>query len=86
MQEKAHSQIETREYYQTETIRWLSWKKAWKGLKSIIMERKTLEKAVEYQYFISSLKEEIETVREHWSIESMHWYLDVHFEKMRTQR
>ena len=51
--EKAHSQIETREYYQTEAI------------------------------FISSLKEDIElisrAVRGHWSIESMHWHLDVTF-------
>ena len=57
---KAHGQIETREYYQTEDIGWLSQKKEWKGLKSIIMERKTIEKngkkTEEYQYFISSLK------------------------------
>ena len=86
-QEKAHGQIETREYYQTERIRWLSQKKDWKGMKSIIMERKTLEKggsqSIEHRYFISSLKEEIETVsravRGHWSIESMHWHLDVTF-------
>lgn len=86
-QEKAHSQIETREYYQTEDIRWLDQKKSWKGLKSIAMERKSLEKegkeTVEYRYFISSLKEDIElisrAVRGHWSIESMHWHLDVTF-------
>ena len=76
---KAHGQIETREYYQTEDIGWLSQKKEWKGLKSIIMERKTIEKngkkTEEYQYFISSLKSDIETiaraVRGHWSVESM---------------
>lgn len=86
-QEKAHSQIETREYYQTENIGWLFQKKDWKGLKSIVMERKTIEKAgkknEEYRYFISSLKEDIElvgrAVRGHWSIESMHWHLDVTF-------
>lgn len=86
-QEKAHGQIEIREYYQTEDIRWLIQKKEWKSLKSIIMERKTLEKAgkrtTEYRYFISSMKEDIETVsravRGHWSIESMHWHLDVTF-------
>lgn len=84
---KAHGQIETREYYQTEDIGWLSQKKEWKGLKSIIMERKTIEKngkkTEEYQYFISSLKSDIETiaraVRGHWSVESMHWHLDVTF-------
>ena len=86
-QEKAHGQIETREYYQTEDIRWLEQKKNWKGLKSIIMEKKTLEKEgkvrEENRYFISSMKEGIEeasrAVRGHWSIESMHWHLDVTF-------
>ena len=51
------------------------------------MERKTLKKGkterVEYRYFISSLKEDIElasrAVRGHWCIESMHWHLDVTF-------
>ncbi|MFR5556696.1 MAG: hypothetical protein ACLTKE_07540 [Coprococcus sp.] len=37
----------------------------------------------EYRYFISSLREDIElisrAVRGHWSIESMHWHLDVTF-------
>lgn len=86
-QEKAHSQLEKREYYQTEDIGWLVQKKEWKGLKSIIMEKKTLEKdgiqKEEYRYFISSLKEDIDlisrAVRGHWSVESMHWHLDVTF-------
>ena len=85
--EKAHGQIESREYYQTENIHWLTQKKVWKGLKSIVMEKKTLEKdgkkSDEYRYFISSLKADIEVmsraVRGHWSIESMHWHLDVTF-------
>ena len=59
-QEKAHGQIETREYYQTEKINQLEQKKDWKGLKSIIMEKKTLEKdgehgeqkKEEYRHFI----------------------------------
>lgn len=56
-------------------------------MKSIAMEKKTLERAgkkkEEHRYFISSLKEDIElisrAVRGHWSIESMHWHLDVTF-------
>ena len=36
--------LETREYYQTENIGWLGQKKEWEGLKSIVMEKKTLEK------------------------------------------
>ena len=41
------------------------------------------KKTKEYRYFISSLKTDIETVsqaiRGHWSIESMHWHLDITF-------
>ena len=86
--EKARSQIEIREYYQTEEIGWLSQKKEWKGLKSIGMEEKTIraegkEEKKEYRYYISSLKTDVElfsrAVRGHWSIESMHWHLDVTF-------
>lgn len=86
-QEKAHGQLETREYYQTEDIKWIGQKKNWSGLKSIVMEKKTIEKegkkSIEYRYFISSLKNDIDevsrAVRGHWSIESMHWHLDVTF-------
>lgn len=87
--EKAHGQIEIREYYQTETIRFLTKKEEWKGLKSIGMEEKTIKKEEgekkEYRYYISSLKEDMElfsrAVRGHWSVESMHWHLDVTFKE-----
>lgn len=85
--EKAHGQLETREYYQTGGINWLCQRKSWKGMKSIIMERKILEKEgeqhTECRYYISSLAEDIDlasrAVRGHWSVESMHWHLDVTF-------
>lgn len=85
--EKAHGQIETREYYQTEDIRWMDQKKQWKGLKSIGMEKKTIWKdgkeKVEYRHYISSLPLDINlfsrAVRGHWAVESMHWHLDVTF-------
>lgn len=91
--EKAHGQIEKREYYQTDDIKWLSSKKEWKGLRSIGMEKKTLTdetgERVEYRYYISSLKLEEETfrraVRGHWSVESMHWQLDVTFREDANQ-
>ena len=39
----------------------------------------------EYRYYISSLKEDVElfsrAVRGHWSVESMHWHLDVTFKE-----
>ena len=91
--EKAHGQIEKREYYQTDDIKWLSSKKEWKGLRSIGMEKKPLTdetgERVEYRYYISSLKLEEETfrraVRGHWSVESMHWQLDVTFREDANQ-
>lgn len=85
--EKAHGQIEIREYYQTTDIQWMSQKKEWKGLKSIGMERTKIQREgkteEETRYYISSLSGDIETfsraVRGHWSVESMHWHLDVTF-------
>jgi len=86
--EKAHGQQEIREYYQTQNIGWMESRSEWEGLKSIGMEKKTLERkdgsvSVEYRYFISSLKADImlfsRAVRQHWSVEVMHWHLDVTF-------
>lgn len=85
--EKARSQLETREYFQTDDIAWLPDLSKWKNLLSIGMVRKTIEKngqvSVEQRYYISSLAPEIElfakAVRGHWAIESMHWQLDVTF-------
>lgn len=85
--EKARSQIETREYFQTNDIGWLTDRPKWKNLTSIGMVRKIIEKdgrvSVEQRYYISSLTPDIElfskAVRGHWAIESMHWQLDVTF-------
>ena len=88
-QEKSHSRIETREYYQSDKIKWMEEKSRWKGLKSIGMVCKTMtegEKTVtEKRYYISSLPLDIElfsrAVRQHWSVEIMHWHLDVTFKE-----
>jgi predicted transposase YbfD/YdcC len=85
--EKHRGQIETREYYQTDDISWLYGRKDWKGLTTIGMAMNTIErdgvKKQERRYFISSLpvdiKEFARAVRGHWSVESMHWHLDVTF-------
>lgn len=83
--EKAHSQIETREYYQCDKLGWMQEKSRWKGIKSIGMICKTTEQAEEKRYYISSLPLNVElfarTVREHWSVEIMHWHLDVTFKE-----
>lgn len=85
--EKAHGQVETREYFQTQIIGWMEEKPKWKGLRSIGMVRKTIEKhgkkKVETRYYISSLETNPELfarcVRNHWTIESLHWHLDMSF-------
>ena len=87
--EKAHSQIETREYYQCDRIGWMQEKRRWKGIKSIGMVCKTTKRQekeiTERRYYISSLPLDAElfarTVREHWSVEIMHWHLDVTFKE-----
>lgn len=87
--EKAHGQIEIREYYQTKDIKWLSSKNKWKNLKSIGIVEKTIKKNnkenKEIRYYISSLAPEIDlfekSVRGHWRIEIMHWHLDVTFKE-----
>lgn len=86
--EKARGNTEKREYWQTDDIAWLSQKKEWKGLKTIILTRNTVtgpegEAHTEERYFISSLPIGIEeiarAVRGHWMVESYHWHLDVTF-------
>jgi hypothetical protein len=78
--EKAHGQIEKREYYQTRDIGWMREKEKWDGLKTIGMERTTIKKGgeekIEERYYISSLdakdNEFERAVRGHWAIKSMH--------------
>ena len=43
-EEKAHGQLEKREYYQTEDIKWPEQKGAWKGLKVLLWREKPLKR------------------------------------------
>ena len=83
--EKNHGSADVREYYQTSSIGWLSNKERWKGIKSIGMVIRTHNGVTERRYYISSLNPDIKTfsraVRGHWSVESMHWQLDVTFKE-----
>ena len=91
--EKAHSQIETREYFQTDDIKWLSERDKWNGIKTIGMTRTRCKsdkgESCETRYFISSLEPNVnqfsQAVRGHWSVESMHWHLDVTFKEDQNQ-
>lgn len=83
--EKNHGSADVREYYQTNSIGWLRNKEKWNGIKSIGMVIRTYNGIYEKRYYISSLNPDIElfsrAVRGHWSVESMHWQLDVTFKE-----
>ena len=84
-----HGRIETRRYWITEDIAWLSQAAQWRGLKSIGLveyesaNKNTGEVKIEQRCFIASLpanaKQFSQAVRLHWGVESMHWCLDVGF-------
>lgn len=86
----SHGRMETRCYWITSDVNWLTQFDDWRGLKSIgMVEYKSVVKAtgktqVERRYFITSLEAKAgpfsEAVRMHWGIEnSLHWCLDVAF-------
>lgn len=84
--EKARSQIEIRDYWVSYDVNWLSERHPkWQKLRGIGMTKNTIDKngvlTEEVRYFIISFKKDIDTfascVRGHWSVESMHWLLDV---------
>jgi predicted transposase YbfD/YdcC len=86
--EKNKGRIEIRTAYATCDIEWLSGKKAeWNGLACIgaINSQFTTKKGItnEWHYYISSRKLSAEELLKHarleWSVETMHWLLDVHF-------
>ena len=87
--EKSHGQIEIREYYQTNDIKWITNKSKWKKIKSIGIVEKTIKKkdkeSKEIRYYITSIDSDIDlfekAVRGHWGIEIMHWHLDVTFKE-----
>ena len=83
--EKNHGSADVREYYQTNNINWITNKEKWTGIKSIGVVIRSYKGVSEKRYYITSLTPEIElfsrAVRGHWSIESMHWQLDVTFKE-----
>lgn len=85
-----HGRIETRRYWTTSAIDWLSDKTSWKQLSTIVMVQR--ERIVdgktsnETSYYITSLpsnaKEVARAIRGHWGIEnSLHWVLDIAFQE-----
>jgi len=85
--EKNRGRQEYRKAFVTHDIEWLSGKGDWKGLVCIgaINTQFTTKKGTtnEWHYYISSRKltpaELLKHARAEWSVETMHWLLDVHF-------
>lgn len=85
--EKNRDRLETRTAYTTEDIDWLRGKSDWENLRcigSIHTEFETKKgKTSEWHHYICSrpltAKELLIHARLEWSVESMHWLLDVHF-------
>ena len=85
--EKNRGRIEKRRAFITDDIDWLYGKNDWAGLTCIgaINRQVTTEtgESNEWHYYITNRKltadELLEHARLEWSVESMHWLLDVHF-------
>lgn len=87
--EKNRDRIEKRSAYITNETDWLTGWKEWAGLSSIGAVHTEFEtkrgKTEEWHYYISSRRltavELLHHARMEWSVETMHWLLDVHFQE-----
>jgi predicted transposase YbfD/YdcC len=88
--DKGHGRLETRSVWTSAELDWMTGRKRWKGLRSIVMverERQVgAETSTERAYYLSSHELSADDagrwVRGHWSIEnSLHWVLDVVFDE-----
>ena len=85
-EEKSRNRQEKREAWATSDLEWLSQKKLWRDLKSIVCIRSTravnTESSVELRFYISSKEANAEVlgkgIRSHWGVENkVHHVLDV---------
>jgi len=86
--DKGHGRLETRRVSCSDDLEWMSERKHWKGLRTIVMvERERViagETSAEKAYYISSHAPDAARIgdlaRRHWSIENeLHWVLDMVF-------
>lgn len=88
-EEKNHGRFERRTAYVTADIGWLESRKEWKNLCCIGAVNAEFHTkngtSSEWHYYISSrtltAQQLLHHARMEWSVESMHWLLDVHFEE-----
>ena len=86
-EEKGHGRHERRQCWMAEVSESIHGADEWPGLKTIamIISERTLagKRSVNTKYFLSSLERDAKAFgavsRVHWSIESMHWTLDIAF-------
>jgi predicted transposase YbfD/YdcC len=86
-EEKGHGRLEKRQYWMAHAPNSIPGAEEWPGLKTIgmVISGKTIgdKRTVETRCFLSSLDLDVKSfasaVRTHWSIESMHWTLDIAF-------
>jgi predicted transposase YbfD/YdcC len=87
-EEKGHGRVETRSYWVTDAIDFLSQKGEWRELNTIGMVESVREEngkaSYEYRFYIGSIEKDAEcfagAVRKHWGIENqLHWSLDMVF-------
>jgi len=91
--EKGHGRKERRSAYTSDDVSWQPGGRVWPELKCIgaVHTRFETSKGVteEWHYYISSkalrAEELLHHAREEWSVETMHWLLDVHFDEDRCR-
>ena len=91
--ERGHGRKETRRAYTSADVSWQPGGRVWPELKCIgaVHTRFETSKGVteEWHYYISSkalrAEELLHHARTEWSVESMHWLLDVHFDEDRCR-
>jgi predicted transposase YbfD/YdcC len=87
--DKAHSQVERRNFYLARDVKWFADRDAWDKLKAfvcfekIITDTETGKVTKERRLFISSVADAglcAEAIRGHWAVENiLHWHLDASF-------
>ena len=86
--EKDHGRIETRRYWQSQTLEWFADVPQWEGLRSVGVVEAVREiqgqVTQERRYYLSSLALDAvcfaRAVRSHWGVENnVHWHMDVSF-------
>jgi predicted transposase YbfD/YdcC len=87
--DKAHSQVERRNFYLTDDVKWFQDRGSWIKLRAfvcfekIITDTQTDEVKKERRLFISSVTDAAlcaEAIRGHWAVENtLHWHLDATF-------